>query len=268
MQVAFLQFRPKHLEVDRNLERVETLLSGQEADLVVLPELFTSGYFFRSESDLRAASEPIPNGPSTQRLLSWARELDTTLVAGIAEQAGEDYFNSAVIARPDGRTHVYRKVHLFFEETTLFSPGDMGFPVFEIETREGEKYTLGVMVCFDWYFPEAARTLALKGADVIAHPSNLVLPHCPDSMPIRARENHVYTVTANRFGTERKGDETLTFIGLSEICSPDGEIVRRAKKSGAEVGKVDTDSEAARKKSINAYNDILKDRRPDAYART
>jgi predicted amidohydrolase len=170
-----------------------------------------------------------------------------------------------VLVRPDGRTETYRKVHLFYEETTLFTPGDLGFPVFDVETRDGRPYRLGMMVCFDWYFPEAARSLALNGADVIAHPSNLVLPHCPDSMPIRARENHVYTVTANRCGTEKKGDESLTFIGLSEICGPDGTILSRAGRDETVLNTVEMDPHDARDRAINQYNDTLADRRPDTY---
>jgi len=121
------------------------------------------------------------------------------------------------------------------------------------------------MVCFDWYFPEAARTLALKGADVIAHPSNLVLPHCPDSMPVRARENHVFTVTANRHGEEEKEGETLTFIGMSEVCDPSGSILQRADRDTDELGVVQFDPRAARDRRLNEFNDVLADRRPDTY---
>jgi len=265
MKAAVLQFAPKYLAVDANLERVETLLQAVDADLIVLPELFPSGYFFRSPDDLDRVAEPIPDGPTTQRLLNWAEALDATLVAGLAERDGDDVYNSAVVVLPAGRTHRYRKVHLFYEETTLFAPGDLGFPVFDVTTRSGTAYRLGVMVCFDWYFPEAARSLALRGADVIAHPSNLVLPHCPESMPTRARENHVYTLTANRYGTEQKGDETLTFIGMSEICGPEGEILVRAGREETCVVTADLDLDAARDRAINRYNDVLDDRRPETY---
>ena len=132
--------------------------------------------------------------------------------------------------------------------------------------RDGTPYRLGVMVCFDWYFPEAARTLALRGADVIAHPSNLVLPHCPDSMPIRARENHVFAITANRHGQEQKEGETLTFIGMSEVCAPSGTILQRAEQSSDEIGVVEFDPHEARDRDLNDHNDVLADRRPDVYA--
>lgn len=265
MKAAYVQFAPTYLDVEQNRSRVGELLTDVRADLIVLPELFTSGYFFHSQEDLRAVAEPIPDGPTTKRLRSWAQDTGATLVAGLAEQDGAHLYNSAVAVTPNGETLVYRKVHLFYEETTLFDPGDLGFQVLEVPTRAGDAYTLGVMVCFDWYFPEAARSLALQGADVIAHPSNLVLPHCPESMPIRARENHVFTITANRHGTEQKGDETLTFIGQSEVCGPDGDIRRRAGSADTEVGVVFIDPDEARDRAINPYNDVLGDRRPDVY---
>lgn len=266
MRAAYLQFAPAYLDVDANLQAVASQIQSIEADLIVLPELFTSGYFFQSREDLARVAEPIPEGRSTQALRDWAASLDATLVAGLAEREGDRFYNSALVVRPTGTVHTYRKVHLFYEETTLFEPGDRGFRVFEVTTREGQPYRLGVMVCFDWYFPEAARTLALRGADVIAHPSNLVLPHCPDAMPVRARENHVFTITANRHGEEEKEGETLTFIGMSEVCDPSGTILRRAGESTDEVGVVEFDPHEARDRRLNEHNDVLGDRRPETYA--
>jgi len=265
MKTKLLQFTPEYLSVEDNLQHVGSLVEDVETDLLVLPELFQTGYFFKSAADLQSVAEPIPDGPTTERLRTWASDIGAVIVAGLAERAGDDLFNSSVLVRPNGETETYRKVHLFYEETTLFTPGDLGFPVFEVETREGDPYRLGMMVCFDWYFPEAARSLALNGADVIAHPSNLVLPHCPDAMPIRARENHVYTVTANRCGTETKGDESLTFIGLSEVCGPDGTILTRAGRDETILETVEIDPHDARDRAINRYNDTIGDRRPDTY---
>ncbi len=265
MRAAVLQFSPAYLQVEENLATVESHLSSLDVDLLVLPELFTSGYFFQSRQDLARVAEPIPEGQSTDALRRWAGSLDATIVAGLAEREGERFYNSAVVVRPTGVVQTYRKVHLFYEETTLFEPGDLGFRVFDETAGDGTEYRLGVMVCFDWYFPEAARTLALKGADVIAHPSNLVLPHCPDAMPVRARENHVFTITANRHGTEEKEGETLSFIGMSEICDPTGAILTRASQSDDTVEVVEFDPQAARDRDINAHNDVLADRRPDTY---
>ena len=105
-------------------------------------------------------------------------------------------FNSSVLVRPDGSREVYRKVHLFLDEKSIFTPGDLGFPVFEACGT-----TIGMMICFDWIFPEAARSLALAGAEIICHPSNLLLPWCQAAMVTRCQENMVLAVTSNRVGT-------------------------------------------------------------------
>jgi len=125
---------------------------------------------------------------------------------------------------------------------------------------------IGVMVCFDWFYPESARTLALKGADIICHPSNLVLPHCPDAMVTRSLENRVFSITANRIGVEaRGGRKPLTYIGLSEIVDPCGSILHRAPSDREDLHVVDIDPQTARDKSLNGYNNLFRDRRPDVY---
>ena len=265
MNLALLQYAPRYLEVARNLDQVEALLEKADADLVVLPELFATGYFFKSQHDLARVAEPVPEGPTTQRLLAWARTSGSTFVAGLAEEADGHFYNSAVVAGPKGDVRVYRKVHLFYEEKRYFTPGDVGFPVFDVKSWAGEAYRLGVMICFDWYFPEAARSLALGGADVIAHPSNLVRKDCPRSMPIRALENHVFTATANRVGQESNGEKTLTFIGQSLICGPEGEVLAQAGREETGLIQAAFDPAAARDRQITAHNHLFADRRPETY---
>ncbi|SHK46294.1 nitrilase-related carbon-nitrogen hydrolase [Rhodothermus profundi] len=265
MQVAYLQYNPAYLERTRNLKRVEALLEGVEADLIVLPELFASGYFFKSIADLEAIAEPVPDGPTTQWMFAWSRKTGAVLVGGLPERSGTQLFNSAVVVGPDGLIGRYRKIHLFYEEKLHFSPGDLGFPVFDVADRSGQTYRLGVMICYDWYFPEAARTLALQGADVIAHPANLVRPDCPRAMPIRALENHVFTITANRYGMESNGRETLRFIGRSLICDPAGRVLQEAPAEGDQVGLATIDPREARTRRITPHNDLFADRRPAFY---
>jgi predicted amidohydrolase len=166
-----------------------------------------------------------------------------------------------VLIGPKGFIGSYRKAHLFFEENLYFTPGNTGFKVWDTDIGR-----IGIMICFDWFFPESMRTLALLGADVVAHPSNLVLPYCPDSMPVRCLENGVYAITANRTGTESRTEgSSLTFIGNSVIVSPKGEILARAPEKKASLMIVDIDPQSARNKSLNPYNDLLNDRRPDHY---
>lgn len=275
MRAAFLQLSPQYLRPEANRRAAGVLLEeafadGEGADLVVLPELFTSGYFFKSTEDARSAAEAVPAGPTTEWLEGWAAETGATLVAGLPERAGtssgDALYNSAVACGPEGFVGVYRKVHLYYEEKLHFAPGTDGFPVYDVAARDGTPYRLGLMICFDWFFPESARTLALGGADVIAHPSNLVRANCPRAMPIRALENRVFTITANRTGRESNGTEELTFIGQSEICDPQGELLARANREGGQFAAADIDPHAARAKQITAHNDLWSDRRPSLYA--
>ena len=261
MRIGYFQFEPVFGDIKRNLDRVVARLDRVEADVIVLPELFASGYQFVSQEEVHHLSEPVPDGLTTKTLLDLARARGVTIVAGLPERSGSRYFNSATIVGPAGFMGCYRKTHLFFEETLFFTPGDTGFQVWDIGSGK-----LGVMICFDWFYPEAARTLALKGAHVIAHPSNLVLPHCPEAMVTRCLENRIFSVTANRTGNEARGGKaTLTFIGQSEIVSPWGKILHRASRDQDELTIVDIDPADARNKHLNAYNDLLRDRRPSFY---
>ena len=271
MILSLVQTAPALGEIGANLDAAEAWVGKCDADLIVLPELFATGYFFESTEQAQGLAEPVPDGPTTQRLHRWARETGATFVAGIAESAPtrdhpDRLFNSAAVVTPNGWLGTYRKTHLFYEETLHFTPGDSGFRVWTVTDRRGKSYRLGVMVCFDWLFPESARALALAGADVIAHPSNLVLPHCPDSMPVRALENGVFTATANRVGQESNGRETLTFIGRSRICAPNARVLAEASQDAPAVVSAEIDPRAARDKTLNPYNDTLESRRPNVYA--
>ena len=266
MKAAFVQYKPVYLQVDQNLDRVEQLIEGIDADLVVLPEVFATGYYFKDAEDLKKVAEPLDDGKTAKRFVQWAEKTGATFVAGFPEIDGDEIFNSAMIVSKQGIVGSYRKVHLFFEEKLWYSPGNLGFPVFHVTDRNGESYQLGVMICFDWYYPESARSLALAGADLIAHPSNLVRKDCPRAMPIRALENHVYTITANRTGREVKNGSTLEFIGQSLICNPDGDVLVQAGRDEETVGIAEFDVTMARNRQITDHNDLLADRRPDAYA--
>lgn len=266
MIVACVQGEPIKGRVEKNLDAFEVDVLNADADLVVLPELFASGYFFDSPDQAHALSEAVPDGPTTQRLAAWAGETGATIVAGLPERDGDRFYNAAVVVTPNGWLGTYRKAHLYYEETLHFTPGAEGFQVWTVTDRQRRPYRLGVMICFDWFFPESARTLALGGADVIAHPSNLVLPHCPAAMPIRALENGVFTATANRVGTETNGRESLTFVGQSRICSPRGEVLATAPETGEAVVTAKIDPADARVSALNPYNDRLGDRRPALYA--
>ncbi len=241
----------KLLRVEENLDRALRLLERTKADLMVLPELFNTGYNFLNRRQAEKVAERIPSGYTSQKLLEVSRDRNMTIVAGIAERGRGNLYNSAVVASR-GRASTYRKVHLFYREKKFFKPG-LEFKVL------GD---LGVMICFDWFFPESVRTLMLKGAKIVAHPSNLVLPHCPDAMRIRCIENRVFAVTADRIGKERG----MKFIGRSEIVDPNGRILYRASSDRGETVVRDIKLRQASNKRVTAMNDVILDRKPKAYS--
>ncbi len=261
MRVGFFQFAPVFGEVKTNVEYVARRLSDLQADLMVLPELFTSGYQFASKQEVRDLAEEIPKGPTMGRLIELARDQKMIIVASLPERKGKRCYNSSVLIGPKGFVAVYRKIHLFYEEKLWFSPGENRFQVHQVGGVR-----IGMMICFDWFFPESTRSLALQGAEIICHPSNLILPYCPDAMVIRCLENRVFAVTANRIGAEHRGGKPqLIYIGQSEVVSPKGLILYRAKADEEDLTVVEVNPKEARNKRINSYNDIFRDRKTKLY---
>ncbi len=261
MRIGIVQSSPVFGEVEGNLADCFDLMSSHSADLWVLPELFATGYQFLNADEAKELAEPVPSGKTTQALIACAAKNECFVVAGLPELDGDDVYNSAVLVGPEGFLARYRKIHLFYEEKIHFAPGNLPFGVVDIGIAK-----VGMMVCFDHLFPESARSLALQGADVICHPANLVLPDLAQrTMSIRALENGVYTATANRVGTESRGDESLTYTGQSQVVGPDGEALVRLSQDQVEVAVVEIDIAKARDKAITKHNDKLADRRPGLY---
>ncbi len=260
-RIVCLQTEPCFGAREDNLADAERRLRGVEADLVVLPELFATGYSFRDRAEAISFAEPAHGGPTVERLCRWSTETGGIVVGGFPEVDGERLFNTCVAVAAGAVLAVYRKVHLFGFEGEIYDPGDTPFGVV---THGGLR--VGLMICFDWVFPEAARCLALAGADVLAHPSNLVLPFCRQAMPIRALENGVFAVTANRVGTEHRPPRPeLPFTGHSQILSPLGEVLAEAGGGEPELLSVDVDLTRARDKSLASGNDRMAERRPGFY---
>ncbi len=241
------------------MRQIDRLIGQAEgADLLVLPELCNSGYNFSSAEQAWATAEEIRDSIFLRYLEALCRRHGFYLVSGFNERAGDRLYNAAVLVGPQGYVGRYRKLHLFLNEKDYFQPGDEGLPVFDIGP-----YRVGMLICFDWLFPEAWRVLALQGADVVAHPANLVLPGLAQrAVPVHALINRFYAVTANRVGSE--GD--LTFTGLSTIANPKGEVILQASPTEEEVGLVDVEIGLARDKWITLRNHVLADRRPEHYS--
>ncbi len=259
MKIAFLQFEPVLGDLQTTMQRIDHLIRRCEAcDLVVLPELCNSGYNFRSREQAWETSEEIADSIFIDYLTSTCKASNTHIVSGFNERENNVLYNTAILIGPAGYIGSYRKLHLFLNEKDYFKPGDRGLPVFDIGSC-----TIGILICFDWIFPEVWRIVALKGADIICHPSNLVLPGLAQrGTPVHALVNRVYIVTANRIGTEGG----LTFTGLSIITDPKGDILVQASPTEEEVGMADIDIGMARDKTFTEKNDLFRDRRPEEYA--
>ena len=260
MRVALIQSEPAFGEPERNLEALRGAIASLEADLYVLPELCLSGYDFEDRAELARFAEE-PGGPLAKALAQAALGRGAGISFGFAEAApGGRLYNSALLALPGGPRRVYRKTHLFAREKLLFEPGDTGFFV-----EEFRGLRVGPAICFDWIFPEAFRTLALLGADLVAHSANLVLPYCQRAAFARAVENRVYVATSNRVGTEERSGRRLTFTGESVLVAPDGEYLARLGTDAPGVAVARVHPAKARDKRVPSGDDIFADRRPEMY---
>lgn len=262
MKVGFCQFRPLFAKPRANLNRVVRALKDVTADLIVLPELPFTGYYFKNRAEAEALAEDPVRSRLVETLIALCRERNFHLVTGFAEKKQDRLFNSALLIGPSGIRHTYRKLHLFNKEKNWFDPGDTPLSVQTVRDAR-----IGMMICFDWIFPEVCRVLAVVGADVICHPSNLVLQYCQKTMLARCIENHVFAITSNRFGEDKRPHGSLRFTGRSQVVAPGGRLVHQAPSSRRSVFVTEIDLEEARSKSVTERNEILSDRRPGFYGR-
>lgn len=260
MKVGYVQLKTVFGEKQKNFDKVSDLLKDvEDVDLIVLPELFATGYTFTSIEEVESLSESN-DGKTSQFLQEMGKRTDAVIVGGFVEKFENKLYNSAMMISKDGVIDIYRKLHLFNKEKKWFSPGNTKLKVNSIK---GTK--VGMMICFDWFFPEVTRTLSLLGAEVIAHPANLVLQYCQNAMITRCFCNKLYAITANRIGTENRGEDTFEFTGRSQITSFNGEVLSSAPSDSEFVDFVEIFPEKTQNKSVTPNNDIFDDRREDYY---
>lgn len=274
VRVSVIQFDPQCgvSNCQGNLARSLALAqqaSDEGANLIVLPELANTGYAFLGRSEAFELAEHVPFGPSVQAWMEFARKQQVYLVAGLAEREGVKLYDTAVLVGPDGFIGKYRKAHLWNQEKLWFTPGDVGFPVFD--TPIGR---IGLMICWDVWFPEVPRLLALQGADIICSLNNWVWTppplfdatgKCMASYLTMgaAHMNNVFIAAANRIGTDR-GDR---FLGCSLIAGTNGwPIGEVASADEQTILYADIDLVSARSALVwNSLNDLPRDRRGDLY---
>ncbi|MGD2099271.1 MAG: nitrilase-related carbon-nitrogen hydrolase [Desulfobacterales bacterium] len=262
LKLAVVQFTPEFGEKQKNFTRMQKLVEKVTADIIVFPELCTTGYFFLSREEIDRVAETV-DGESGEFFQNMAQKKNAVVVAGFAERHQKRFYNSCFVAIPEvKKPSVYRKTHLFYKENDCFDHGDSGFFVVADEKRD---VRIGPMVCYDWRFPESARILALLGADVIVCPANLITEAWQQVMPARAIENKVYLAVANRAGVEKRNDEELSFKGRSVIYDFNGRKLAQAQSHADQVLVVDIIPPQTRDKSFNSINDVFTDRQPQHY---
>jgi predicted amidohydrolase len=270
IRVACLQMEPHVGQVSANVDRCVQLLekaAGTGVRLAVLPELSTSGYVFATREEAFACAEKVPGGPSMDAWMEAARKHSMVIVGGICERDGDALYNAAVVVGPQGLIGRYRKNHLWGAENLFFEPGNLGMPVFRIGAGR-----IACAICYDIWFPETFRLAALQGADMLCVPTNWVpMPEQPERLPMMANilsmsgahSNSMFVAAADRTGVERG----QPFLGSSLIVSPTGwPIAGPASVDREEMIVADVNlADARRKRTLNEFNQVLRDRRTDLY---
>jgi len=276
MRVAAIQMSMA-VDTATNIAVAERLVrdaAAQGAHIVLIPELFEGHYFCKDQraEELQRA-RPLDGHPTLAHFAKVARELQVVLPLSLFERANNAYFNTVVVVDADGAVlGKYRKSHIpdgpGYSEKFYFSPGDTGFRVWQ--TKHG---AVGVGICWDQWFPEAARSMALLGADVILYPTAIgsepqnptwdSSAHWQRVMQGHAAANLVPVVAANRTGREVGNPTTVTFYGSSFITDATGEKVAEAGRDDERVLVAEIDVEA--NQAMRAAWGLFRDRRPELY---
>lgn len=276
VNITCVQFEPKVGKLNENREKsvrcIEEAISDG-GDFIVLPELANSGYVFNSRQEAYSLAESIPDGKTAQQWSQLAQENDVYIVGGYAEKADNKLFNSAILIGPEGYIGTQRKLHLWNEEKLWFEPGN------DIKVFETKIGRIGIQICYDQWFPELSRIQAMKGADIIAEPTNWVpineyeqsgqlgadeLARANNLAISNAHVNTVWFVCADRVGSERG----QPFLGRSLIVDPAGNpIAGPASQENEERLLVENCNlmDARTSKNWNELNVIPRDRRTDLY---
>ncbi|MHA1270610.1 MAG: nitrilase-related carbon-nitrogen hydrolase [Candidatus Helarchaeota archaeon] len=261
LNVAAIQLNPVFLDLEQNRKKIKSLvertIANHNSELIVLPELTFSGYNFETIDQVKKSSEEIPTSKSCKLLEKLSIDNSVYIIAGINERSQDQFYNSAVVFGPNGFITKYRKLQLYAKEKEFFKSGDLPLQIFKLR-----KFNVGIMICFDWFFPEIPRSLSLRGADIICHVMNAVIPdgaYIGDTF--HSKWNRVFIILANRIGNERD----LVFVGNSIITNHEGKILKQASSNNEEIITSVINPLNARNKKINYYNDVFKDRRSEYY---
>lgn len=245
MKINILQIDICRGDKSANLQHLCDLLktSSDTDDIVILPELFTSGYLFDDPNDIQSLAESFDASQTLQVLQELAVKHDCLVVAGVPEQHQQQYFNSAVVVDKEGLQHSYRKIALSSVDRRYFSGGN------RITVFEYAGIRFGLAICFDLWFPEIIRQYSDQDIDVLLHLANFGGEQSLHIARARAIENSLFVVTCNRVGAEKIQDIDGTYCGCSRVINPAGQILSSAGDC-EEVMSVDLDIESGVKKTV------------------
>jgi predicted amidohydrolase len=268
VRVACLQMDIKIGDITANIKKSVRMINeaaDNGAVLVVMPEMANTGYSFNNKKEALELAENIQDSKSINAWINVAHDRNIHIVSGITEIDGADLYNTAVLIGPNGLVGKYRKLHLWEEEFLWFEQGNLGLPVFH--TPIGR---IGIVICYDMWFPETFRILAAQGADIVCVPTNWVsIDALPDNMknfgPVLAmaasHSNGIYIAAADRVGTERG----MVFPGKSLIVKTSGIPIVGPVDDTEQIIYGDCNFAKVRAHGTNKYNSTKKDRRLDVY---
>ncbi len=252
MKIGFCQFEINHKATTKNLETILNLLNNIQADLIVLPELALTGYYFEHKQELIEHSNII-NTKAIKELTTLSKKTGTTYVIGIGEVEDPKLFNTALVINHKGVIGKHRKINLTNNET-IFDAGD------SVKVIDLGNYKLGIAICFETWFPEIFRILSDKGADLIVSPANFGGPWTLDVARVRALENSIPVILTNRLGSELIQGEKDDFRGESRIIDGYGNIILSAEKEPY-VGIIEIDLNDFQRHRNLISDDTLKERK-------
>lgn len=221
MKIGALQLDIVKNNKETNLNKIEEHLKEENLDLLVLPELFSTGYFYDTREEREKLAENIPEGATTQRLLEIAKNTNTYIVGAILEKEERNLYITAIVASPEGFVGKYRKRNLTSDEKKIYKRGNDSF-VFEVK---GVK--VGIIICFEAWIPESVRELTIRGAQIVLHTALICSEKTLEILRVRAIENESYIAVANACSTEMFKGNRITFRGDSRVISPEGEIIAK-----------------------------------------
>ncbi|MGB6128648.1 MAG: carbon-nitrogen hydrolase family protein [Psychrilyobacter sp.] len=252
MKISYYQMDIIFKDIEANIKKVKNSLKKLDTEMLILPELFNTGYMYPSKNDIQPYTEQIPQGKTTKALENLAKENNTFIIGGIAEVEGEYIYNTIVVVGPNGYIGKYRKIHLTKLEKKIFASGN------EIKVFDILNHKIGFSICYDIWFPEHSRIMAVKGVELVCHPSNFGGKDSLDFSRIRALENNVFIVTCNRVGNEKGNDFDAHFRGESQVVSPKGEILKQSNDK-EDIVTLNLDLSESNQKSGPMTEDLIKE---------